>query len=137
MASDTLLAPAPHEPDEADGADPEHLEGVPDRQQNQQVEPAGTAVVGDRGADRRSVDVGHGEEHRGDAPLEAAPGTDRAQQQVRGRVPEQAVASLLRFMDVRSIAGLFPRHSATVFRRGGGYEPSAREGPSRRTRVVC
>ena len=34
---------------ETDGSDPEELEGVPDEQQDQQVQPAGTAVIDDRG----------------------------------------------------------------------------------------
>lgn len=57
------------------------------------MEPAGAALVDDRGADRGDVEVGHGQEHRGDAPLEAAPGADGVEQQVGGCVAEYAVAS--------------------------------------------
>lgn len=88
-----LLAPAPHDPDEADGADPEEFEGVPDGQQDQQVEPARTAVVDDRGADRCRVEVDLREEHGGDTPLQAASGAAGIEQQVGGCVAEYAVAS--------------------------------------------
>lgn len=114
---------------EADRSDPDELEGVPDEQHDQQVEPAGAAVIDDRGADRGGVEVGHGQEHRGDAPLEAASGADGVDEQVGGCVAEYAVASRAeRDRCAEHRGSHFPRHSATVFRRGGGYEPSALEG---------
>jgi len=73
--------------DEADGADPKHLEGVPDKQDHEDVEPSRPASVEDSGADSCGVEVGRGQEHRGGAPLEAAAGTDRVEQDVGGRVP--------------------------------------------------
>ena len=121
--------PAPYKLNEAAGSDPEHLEGVPDEEQDQQVEPAGAAVVDDRGADRCRVEVDPGEQHRGDAPFEAASGADGVDEQVGGCVAEYAVASCAECDRCAEHRGsLFPRHSATVFRRGGGYEPSALEG---------
>lgn len=74
--------------DDADGSDPEEPEGVPDEQQDQQVEPAGAAVVNDRGADRGGVEVDHGEQHRGDAPFQAPASADGVEQQVGGCVAE-------------------------------------------------
>lgn len=60
-----LLCPDVDQLDEADGADPELLEGIPvegipDGQQDQEVEPAGAPVADDHGADRRGVEVGRG-----------------------------------------------------------------------------
>lgn len=63
-----FLRPDVCELDEADWSDPEELEGIPDEQQDQQVQPAGAAVVDDRGADRGGIEVGHGQQHGGDAP---------------------------------------------------------------------
>ena len=108
---------------------PEKLEGIPDKQQDQQVERVWTAVVDDRGADRGGVEVGHGQDYRGEAPFEAAPGVDSVEQQVGGCVAEYAVASCAeRHRCAEHRGSLFPRHSATVFRREGSYEPSALEG---------
>lgn len=78
---------------EADRSDPDELEGIPGEQQDQQVEPAGTVVVDDRGAGRCRVEVNPGEQHRGDAPLHAASGADGVDEQVGGCVAEYAVAS--------------------------------------------
>lgn len=137
-ASDTLLAPAPHELDQTDGADPEELEGVPDENQDHQVEPAGAAVVDDRGADRRGVEVDPGEQHRGDAPLEAASGADGVEQQVGGCVAEYAIASCAerhgRAEHCGSVFLVIARRVSVV---EAAMNRVPREGPSRRTRVVC
>ena len=114
---------------EADRYDPEELAGIPDEQQGQQVQPVGAATVDDRGADPGGVEVGSGQEHGGDAPFEAASGADGVEHQVGGCVAEYAVASCAeRDRCAEHCGSLFPRHSATAFRRGGGYEPSALEG---------
>lgn len=62
---------------EADGSDPEHLERVPDAQDDQEVEPARPAVLDERPADGGGVEVGGGEEHARQAPFQAASGAER------------------------------------------------------------
>lgn len=74
------------EHDEAGGADPEHLEGVPDEQDDEQVEPAGAAVLDELPADGGGVEVGGGEEHARQTPFQPASGADRVAQDV-GRQP--------------------------------------------------
>lgn len=69
----TTLASGSDDQFEADRVDLEELQGVPDEQQDEQSEPAWAAVVGDCGADRRSVEVDPGEQHGGDTSLHVAP----------------------------------------------------------------
>lgn len=68
---------------EADGTDPEHLERVPDAQNDQEMEPARSAVFDEFAADGGAIEVGAGEEHRGYAPFQAATSVDRVAQDVR------------------------------------------------------
>lgn len=68
-----------------------NLWGIPEEQQDQQVEPASAAAVDDRGADHGGIEVGYPQEHGGDAPFATAPGADGAEQQVCGYVAEYAV----------------------------------------------
>ena len=53
---------------------------------------------------------------------------DGVGQQVGGCVTEYAVASCAERPRFAEHCGSLPYHSATVFRRGGGYEASALEG---------
>ncbi len=70
---------------EADGADPEHLERVPDAQNDQEMEPARSAGSDEFAADGGTIEVWDCEEHRRDAPFKAATGVDGVAQDVRGK----------------------------------------------------
>ena len=73
-ALDVLAVPGTGEGDEAHRAEPEHLERVPRAQQHDQMQPtpAGTGLLDVLGQELDGCDVGSGEQHCGDAPLEAA-----------------------------------------------------------------
>ena len=93
-ALDCFVDTDPSEQDDADGAHDEELQGVPDEQDHEDIQPSGSAVFDEVGADARSEEVGAGEEHRGDTPLEASPGADCVEESVRRHVAAQEIAGV-------------------------------------------
>ena len=87
----TFTTSATDEVGEADRPNPGELESVPDAHEGEDVEPAGRTTLGEQGVQARDEEVEHGEEHRGDTPLEAAPRADGVEQDVRGHVPAHEV----------------------------------------------
>lgn len=80
----------PGEEGEADRADPEEFEPVPEQQGEQQVEAFVPAVPDKGDAHRGGEDVSAAEdEHCGDAPFEAWAGADLVEEDVRGHPAAQ------------------------------------------------
>src|SRR5699024_78173 len=77
-----LLEPHADEHGVADRAEPEHLERVPDAEDDQEVKPARPTDLKELEADRGGVEVGFGEEHHWNAPFQAASGVARIAQDV-------------------------------------------------------
>ena len=72
------------EPDEAGGAEGEHLERVPDADRGDDVEPAGPALVNQSGVSGGDQEVWDGEEHREESVLHAGASADLADDDVAG-----------------------------------------------------
>lgn len=84
MPFPSLLAAGTGEPDEACGAESEHLERVPDADRGEDVEPPRPALVDQSGAGDGDQEVRGGEEHREEPVLHAAAGADLADDDVAG-----------------------------------------------------
>ena len=109
------------EPDEAGGAEGEHLERVPDADRGDDVEPAGPALVNQSGVSGGDQEVWDGEEHREESVLHAAASADLADDDVAGpkrcRAPWPAVliASPMRNMAVSSCRSQWAEHLWRTF----------------------
>lgn len=80
--------------EQADGSDPEELHGVPDADQHDQVQPAGSSGLDELEAEAGCVEVGQGQQHRREPPFEAAAGTDGTEGDVGGHVAPHEVADV-------------------------------------------
>ena len=105
----------------------DELEGVPAAQECKQVEPAGAAVFDEAAEVGRGEEVWGGEEHRGDAPFEAAAGADRVEGDVGGHVPAQVVPDAGAQCPEQSDHGR-ASHQDVLLRRGGRNMMSGPEG---------
>lgn len=80
--------------DQADWPNDDELHRVPQAQQNQQVEPPGSAICDEGGEGARGQEVRHGEEHRGYAPFESSAGADGVEEDFGGHVAAQECAGV-------------------------------------------
>ena len=87
-----LLGTDSGELDEADGAEPEHLEAGPQADEDGDVEPSGCSGLDDAGEPQGDAKVRDGQEYGGDAPLESFAGVHAVTNLVRGHVAAQVVA---------------------------------------------
>ena len=92
MTSGPLTDACPYEPDNADRAEPEHLEAGPQADEDGDVEPSGCSVLDDAGEPQGDAEERDGEEHGGNAPLESFAGVHAVTNLVRGHVAAQVVA---------------------------------------------
>ena len=79
------------EKDQADGSEGDEFDSVPDREENEQLEPAGTDVLEPAREHRRSEEVGGSEERERYAPLQSVPRSKPTKEQIGGRVLEECV----------------------------------------------
>ena len=91
---DGLLDAGADEQDDTDQAHDEELERIPAEQEHEEVQPARAAALDQRDAVVRCEEVRDREEHREDAPLQAAAGADRVERDVGGHVTPQVVAGV-------------------------------------------
>lgn len=91
---DSLSNAGTEQENQADRTHEDQLHGVPDAQQDQEVQPSGPASLDEVPEDGRGQEARDHEEHRGDAPLEAASGADRVEKPVRRHVAAQKTAGV-------------------------------------------
>lgn len=65
----------------------DELEGVPNQDDREGEEPSGRSAVDQRREERGRVEIGDREEHRWDAPLEAAARAEPVERDVRRHIP--------------------------------------------------
>lgn len=94
VARSTFSEPRCCEHEEADWTDREHLERVPDADEDDDVEPARSSVFDERAAPVRDGEVWECEHHRGHTPAESTPRTDPVEQNVARHVPTKEMANL-------------------------------------------
>lgn len=70
------------------------LHGVPDAQEEREVQPSRHASLDEIPEDGCGEEIRDGEEHRGDSPFEAASGADGVEEPVGGHVASQEVAGV-------------------------------------------
>lgn len=80
--------------EDADGPHDDEFHRVPQAQEHQEIEPTWGAIGDEGGADARRQQVGRGEEHRGDTPLQASPCADGIEEDVGGHVAAQECAGV-------------------------------------------
>lgn len=79
---------------QADRPQCEELQCVPEAEEDEEVEPSGVAVCDEGREGTRCQEVGHGEEHRGDAPFESSSRSDGVEENVGGHVAAQECAGV-------------------------------------------
>ena len=77
--------------DEADGAEPEHLEAGPKADEDGDVEPSRCSGLDDLGKPQRDAEVRDGQKHGRDAPLQSFAGVHAVANLVRGHVAGEVV----------------------------------------------
>lgn len=80
--------------DQADGSHDDELHRVPQAQEDEEVEPSGSVVCDEGREGTRRQEVGHGEEHGGDAPFQSSAGADGVEEDVAGHVAAQECAGV-------------------------------------------
>jgi hypothetical protein len=81
------------EKEHATRADEGELRRIPNEREHEEVEPPRSTVSKEVGADLHKKQVGNGQEHRRDTPLEIAPGSDRGEQAIGRCVAEGDVGA--------------------------------------------
>jgi len=76
-------------PHQTQRADPQHLESVPNAQQDKHIEPSWAAIIDDLYQDCRDQEVWDRQQHRWHTPFETAWGADRIKQDIGRHVPTQ------------------------------------------------
>lgn len=107
-----LAGPDAEEQDEADGAEPEHFEAGPHADQDDEVEPAGASGIEQGGAPVGDAEVRDGEQHGGDAPLQAPPGANQVGDDVAGHVTAQEITDVDTRGEQQADHERSPSHSA-------------------------
>ena len=73
-------------------ADPQHLESVPDAQQDKHIEPSRDAITDDLHHDCRDQEIWDRQQHRWHTSFKAAWGADRIKQDIGRHVPTQKIS---------------------------------------------
>ncbi|MFB7893691.1 hypothetical protein ACFC1I_15945 [Microbacterium sp. NPDC056044] len=84
-----LTHPHAHEAHETRRADRDELERVPQEEENEEVQPAGRALLDESHTERGCHEVHAGKKHRRHPPLQTAPCEDRVEKDVRRHEPAQ------------------------------------------------
>ena len=91
-------------------ADPQHLESVPNAQQDKHIEPSWAAIIDDLYQDGRDQEVWDRQQHHWHAPFEAAWGADRIKQDIGRHVPTQKTSGMDASSPEQADHGLVPLH---------------------------
>ncbi len=75
-------------------ADPQHLESVPNAQQDKHIEPSWATIIDDLYQDCRDQEVWDRQQHRWHTPFETAWGADRIKQDIGWHVPTQKISGM-------------------------------------------
>lgn len=97
-------------PHQTQRADPQHLESVPNAQQDKHIEPSWAAIIDDLYQDCRDQEVWDRQQHRWHTPFETAWGADRIKQDIGRHVPTQKIPGIDASSPEQADHGLVPLH---------------------------
>ena len=96
-------------------ADPQHLESVPDAQQDKHIEPSRAAIIDGLYQACRDQEVWDRQQHCWHTPFETAWGADRIKQDIGRHVPTQKISVNDASSPEQAIHDLVPLHRTNNF----------------------
>lgn len=83
-----------HKQHQTQRANPQHLESVPNAQEDEHIKPSWAAILDDLYQDCRDQEVWDRQQHRWHTPFETAWGADRIKQDIGRHVPTQKISGM-------------------------------------------